>query len=308
METGSILKMINTKAKDETENFAVTQKHLKYILREDATNPDLFWSNLVDIDDIFGTFGFFAKAAEKNMGRPLKHLVLSYSTKGVHRLSWKEYLDVTKEIAEFYGCDYQMVAAVHNNIESRPHAHVLIDCFNISTEKKYSESVKELEKLKDFADEILEKYRIPKVLRRKKVVTVNERETQSPINSSSIVVPILPTTHYTRFPTRMANKISASAAYNSLASIAPYSKKIPSEMVRDVSESSFKSEADSIECELRNFFGQSAKKSQDMDFLISHLIEKDIYTEIYDFFMQNPEKTQELKISFANLFGGLENE
>ena len=167
MYFNSIIKVINTKAYNASENDKIAKKHLNYILRKDATSPDLRWMNVVEPDDILDSFGFFAKAAGKNTGRPLKHIVLSYSTGGSKRLNWEEYLSVTKEIAKFYSSNYQMVAVVHNNIPKRPHAHIVMDCFNVATEKKFSESVNELEKLKDFVDKILLEHHIP-LLRRKK--------------------------------------------------------------------------------------------------------------------------------------------
>ena len=168
MGANSIVRVINTKATTGEDNKRISKKHLEYIMRKDATNPDLCWVNMVDIDDVLESFGFFAKCAGKNNGRPLKHIVISYAVDDKQeRLDWQEYLAVTKEIAKFYGSDYQMVAAVHDNIEKRPHAHIIMDCFNIATEKKFSEGIRELEKFKDFIDDILEKHKIPKLLRRK---------------------------------------------------------------------------------------------------------------------------------------------
>lgn len=168
MGANSIVRVINTKATTEGENKRISKKHLEYILRKDVTRSDLCWMNMVDMDDVLESFGFFAKCAGKNNGRPLKHTVISYAVDNKQeRLDWQEYLAVTKEIAKFYGSDYQMVAAVHNNIEKRPHAHIVMDCYNVSTEKKFSEGIRELEKFKDFIDDILEKHKIPKLLRRK---------------------------------------------------------------------------------------------------------------------------------------------
>lgn len=167
MGTGSIIKMINTTANSKEENHEICQKHLEYILRSDATDSNLTWCNMVDPDNILGTFGFFARCADKDKGRPLKHIVISYSTRDTKQLPWNEYLSVTKEIASFFGDDYQMVAAVHNNIEHRPHAHIVMDCLDVSTEKKYSEPPRALEKFKDYIDKVLAKYKIP-LLQRKR--------------------------------------------------------------------------------------------------------------------------------------------
>lgn len=183
MVKGSIVRIINTKAKNRDENRRIKEKHLKYILRKEATDKNLMWSNMVDEDDILGSFGFFAQCAGKNNGRPLKHIVLSYATDSENKiLDWATYLEITKNIASFYGKDYQMIAAVHKNIKKRPHAHIILDCFNVSSEKKYSEGIHELENFKDFIDEVLEKYGVPKLLRWK-----NKKLYQKNANISSKV-------------------------------------------------------------------------------------------------------------------------
>ena len=189
MSTGSIVKVVNTKAHNADENKNISQKHLRYITRNDATNAKLIACNMVDPDNILESFGFFAKSIGKNTGRPLKHIVLSYSTKDSPKLSFEEYLQVTKEIANFYANDYQMVIAVHNNIPHRPHAHIVMDCLNISTELKYSEGISELNQFKDFIDDILEKYNIPKLLRKKNSFILNENiATLDNINSKSNLI------------------------------------------------------------------------------------------------------------------------
>ena len=168
MGTGSIVKMINTMANSKEENHKICQKHLDYILRSNATDSSLVWCNMVDPGNILGTFGFFARCTDKDKGRPLKHIVISYSTRDAKQLPWKEYLQVTKEIASFFGDDYQMVAAVHNNIEHRPHAHIVMDCLDISTEKKYSEPPRALEAFKDYIDKVLAMYKIPLLQRKRR--------------------------------------------------------------------------------------------------------------------------------------------
>ena len=190
MGTNSIVRVINTKATTEEDNKRISKKHLEYILRKDATHSNLCWENMVDMDDVLESFGFFAKCAGKNNGRPLKHIVISYAVDNEQeRLDWQEYLAVTKEIAKFYGSDYQMVAAVHDNIEKRPHAHIVMDCYNVSTEKKFSESIKELEKFKDFIDDILEKHKIPKLLRRKnKMAAVAKLDNVQIVSTNSSLI------------------------------------------------------------------------------------------------------------------------
>lgn len=67
MAINSIVRMINTKAKTEKENREKTEKHLKYIMRKDATNPDLCWANMLDIENVFEDFGFLLNVQVKIM-------------------------------------------------------------------------------------------------------------------------------------------------------------------------------------------------------------------------------------------------
>ncbi len=266
MATGSILKMMNTTAKTEVENASITRKHLKYILRDHATTPDLVWLNMVDKNDVFGSFGFFAKVAGKNSGRPLKHIVISYSTKEAVQLEWKEYFAATKEIAQFYAQEYQMVAAVHQNIAHRPHAHIIMDCFNVATEKKYSEGIHELKELKDFTDQILQKYKIPKLQRRKQEPEQRkERQTISPVASL--------------FPE--SDNLSLYYTEGFLKSPEPIQQK------------------DEITKEIRAFMHDGT-----VDLASSCFVDARVYEEIYDFFIQEPEKTKDKMFNFKNLLRG----
>lgn len=58
MSTGSIVKVVNTKAHNADENKNISQKHLRYITRNDATNSKLIACNMVDPDNILESFGF----------------------------------------------------------------------------------------------------------------------------------------------------------------------------------------------------------------------------------------------------------
>ena len=157
----SVMRLINTKASTAKENLQVREKAIDYVLRQEACKKGLIYMNGINRRDVKGTFGYFAKAAAKEEGRPLKHLVISF---GGAKLPWENYLNVTKQIANFYGNTYQTIAVVHDNIPNRPHAHILIDTFNVATEKKLSEGPQEFRKLVEHINDVLEQNGIPKLL------------------------------------------------------------------------------------------------------------------------------------------------
>ena len=162
----SLLRMMDSSAQTAEEAHQKTLKHLNYITRPTATRKSLIFCDKVEPEKMVEDFGFFRKC-NGDTGRPLKHAVVSFGY-DTEPLEWQLYLEVTKEIAGYYGKNYQIVAAVHNNIPNRPHAHILIDCFNISTGKKFSEGPNELEKFKDHVDGILKEFEIPLLRRRRK--------------------------------------------------------------------------------------------------------------------------------------------
>lgn len=155
MYNRSIMRIINVSAEGKVDNNAKAKKHAEYVLRKDATTKSLEYFEKVSPQTPIDDFGFFARRTGKDAGRPLKHLVVSYKAK--KELPWEEYLEVTKKIASFFGKDYQIIAAVHDNIPNRPHAHILVDCFNVHTEKKMSEGPREFWRLVEYINSVLEK-------------------------------------------------------------------------------------------------------------------------------------------------------
>lgn len=149
------MRLINVGAEGKADNNAKAKKHAEYVLRKDATAKSLTYFEMVSSENPIDDFGFFARRTGKDAGRPLKHLVVSYKAK--KELQWVNYLEVTKEIAGFFGKEYQIIAAVHDNIPNRPHAHILVDCFNVSTEKKMSESPREFWRLVEYVNSVLDK-------------------------------------------------------------------------------------------------------------------------------------------------------
>lgn len=155
MDNKSIMRLINVGSEGKADNNAKAKKHAEYVLRKDATTKSLTYFKMVSSENPIDEFGFFARRTGKDAGRPLKHLVVSYKAK--KELQWENYLEVTEEIAGFFGKEYQIIAAVHDNIPNRPHAHILVDCFNVNTEKKMSESPREFWRLVEYVNSVLDK-------------------------------------------------------------------------------------------------------------------------------------------------------
>lgn len=164
----SILRMMDSSAKTAEEAHRKTLKHLNYITRSSATQQDLIYCDKVNLANMTEDFGYFLKVCG-DTGRPLKHTVISFGYND-QPLTWQRYFEVTKAVAKYYAKDYQIVAAVHSNIPSRPHAHILIDCYNVSTGKKFSEGLNELENFKDYVDSVLSEFNIPLLKRKERIM------------------------------------------------------------------------------------------------------------------------------------------
>ena len=163
-EKMSVMRLISSKANSAEDNCRIRDKAIDYVLRSEARKKGLVYMNGINPADVKGSFGFFSKAAAKDDGRAFKHLVLSF---GGTKLSWKKLLEVTKRVANYYGASYQTIAVVHDNIPERPHAHILVDTFNVSTEKKLSEGPKDFWQLVDHINKVFEDYEIPCLLQGK---------------------------------------------------------------------------------------------------------------------------------------------
>lgn len=150
------MRLINIGAENKKENNDKARKHVEYVLRDEAVQKRLIYFNMVECDDPLTSFGFFARSQCKDDGRVGKHLIVSYGSNGC--LEWGKCLEMTKEIADFFGQNYQVIAAVHDNIPDRPHAHILIDAFDVMSEKKMSEGPNEFWQLVEHINQVLSKH------------------------------------------------------------------------------------------------------------------------------------------------------
>ena len=163
----SIIRAINFKLKDPFGDRTRIKKALRYILDPKAAPPELMFHHMVDPADVTGSFGAFGRSLRKDKGRLAKHFVLSFgkNTDGVK--DWDKYYEASKAVLRFFGDRHQAVFSIHNDIPTRPHMHLLLDMLDVKTKKKFQQSQKELDLLKDHVDEIFRYFDIP-LLRRYK--------------------------------------------------------------------------------------------------------------------------------------------
>lgn len=131
----SIMRAINFKLKTPLEDRLRIEKALRYVLNPKATVPELMFHHLVDPGDVIGSFGAFSRSSRKDKGRIAKHLVVSFgkNTDGVKE--WGKYYKASQAILRFFGGRHQAVFAVHNDIPTRPHMHLLLDMVDVKTKK-----------------------------------------------------------------------------------------------------------------------------------------------------------------------------
>lgn len=131
---------------------------LSYVKRPEATLGKFIYGNGLDTEKAYEDMMIVQSLyRKKNIGKRYIHYVLSFDC-GV---TSEKAFDVAKEVAAYpkYANDYQYLLALHTNTNNF-HAHIILNPVNVHTLGKFSQSISELDKFKEYADEILEKHHL----------------------------------------------------------------------------------------------------------------------------------------------------
>ena len=165
-----ILKALNI----ENANIDRFKKSLEYVTNPAATNQDLqYYSRLSKgspVDALKAISDRFHKAPDTRL---FKHFVFSY---GDYWLEEKAIMEFTEIIMNHLsGNDmFPYMFALHTNTK-HPHSHALLCCTSLVDGHQFSQSDAELERFKDYYDEIATKKKFPLLLRRKNKGTVSTK-------------------------------------------------------------------------------------------------------------------------------------
>lgn len=147
-KTGIDLKMVNGEytGKESLIN------PIKYIMNPKKQNlSGAIGADPDNAEAMIKQFEKVKKIYNKNSGRMVKHFIVSASND--INLTPEKMLDYSNQIAQFYGEEYQIVYAVHEN-GARLHTHFILNTVSYRNGKKYSSEWDELNRLRDYVRDI----------------------------------------------------------------------------------------------------------------------------------------------------------
>lgn len=150
-----ILKTVYERGKyDEDSAYADV---IDYIFNPYKTRLDLIGGFAVNPRYAAHEMLSLSKAAGKNRGPRLRHLVLSFDKNDVADPSLA--FEIGNEVAAYYADDYQIVFAVHMN---RPnlHIHFIMNMVSYQNGKKYSGTKEDFYRLTSHIREVLQTYSV----------------------------------------------------------------------------------------------------------------------------------------------------
>ncbi len=112
-----------------------------------GTNPEYAYNQMYAVKKYFG----------KTEDNPLMHFVVSFDNKVDNAETASEY---TKNIADYFKNDYQMVTAIHqeNQGNSKYHAHIVMNSVNYNNGKLYHSGIGELKQFAMHIHDVTDNY------------------------------------------------------------------------------------------------------------------------------------------------------
>lgn len=143
----AVLKIIYKQDSDILKQTRVRKYHddnaiydvINYCLNSEKTPHNLIGGYGLDVFQAADQMKRLTQAYGKDHGVSLRHFVFSLSEKETHRLGqyvFTELYRIAGYIALYYGHEYQIVFAVHEDKEC-PHVHFVMNTLNFVTGKKY---------------------------------------------------------------------------------------------------------------------------------------------------------------------------
>ncbi len=176
-----ILKALNIK----NANIDRFKKNFEYVTNPDATNKNLqYYSRLSKGNPVEALKAISERFHKAPDTRLFKHFVFSY---GDYWLEEKAMMEFTEIIMNHLSGNemFPYMFALHTNTK-HPHSHALLCCTSLVDGHQFSQSASDLERFKDFYDEIANKKKFPLLLRRKNKGTVSAKEVVT-INADEVL-------------------------------------------------------------------------------------------------------------------------
>lgn len=138
----AIIKFTNSKSELKTI--------INYVTRKDKTNIDLITGKDCVANSCFEEMKSVKEFYNKDGGRQYIHIVQSFSKKD--ELDYKKAHEIGINLANYFK-GFQVLVATHTDRE-HIHNHLIINSVNFENGKKFNQSKKDMQKVKDYSDRL----------------------------------------------------------------------------------------------------------------------------------------------------------
>ena len=138
----AIIKFTNSKSELKTI--------INYVTRKDKTNTDLITGKDCVANSCFEEMKSVKEFYNKDRGRQYIHIVQSFSKKD--ELDYKKAHEIGINLANYFK-GFQVLVATHTDRE-HIHNHLIINSVNFENGKKFNQSKKDMQKVKDYSDRL----------------------------------------------------------------------------------------------------------------------------------------------------------
>lgn len=124
-----ILKICRQQDKNSYRKYSDVENVINYVLQDNKRKKDDIWNSISTYSEskegIIKDFHKLKRLYDKTDGLQLKHLVLSWKTRP--NICRKKLRKLIKHTMSFWGNDYQVVYAVHENNPDNWHMHIVLN-------------------------------------------------------------------------------------------------------------------------------------------------------------------------------------
>ena len=138
----AIIKFTNSKSELKTI--------INYVTRKDKTNTDLITGKDCVANSCFEEMKSVKEFYNKDRGRQYIHIVQSFSKKD--ELDYRNAHEIGIKLANYFK-GFQVLVVTHTDRE-HIHNHLIINSVNFEDGKKFNQSKKDMQKVKDYSDRL----------------------------------------------------------------------------------------------------------------------------------------------------------
>ncbi len=170
-----------------TNSKSSIKKIYAYITQKSKTTDNLISTKDCLKNNAINEMIFTKNFYQKNNGRQYIHIVQSFDPKD--KLSYEKANQIGQELAEYFE-GFQGVIATHTD-RKHVHNHILLNSVNFITGYKFQQSKKDMEKVKNFSDELCLKHGLSIIENPKKNTYLKQNEYQVALKGKSFKIQLM---------------------------------------------------------------------------------------------------------------------